>query len=85
MQSVPSVAVQVGGVGEVVKNELTGQLIPTHDTKLFNQAIVALINQPERRKEMGKEARSFVLANYSLAQCLHHFEELYNNLLKEKR
>lgn len=84
MQKVPAVAVQVGGIGEVVKNEATGILLPAHDVPVFAEAVNRLISEPATRKTFGENAYSFVKNNYSLQRCVQQFEELYSTMLKEK-
>jgi glycosyltransferase involved in cell wall biosynthesis len=84
MQSVPCVAVKVGGVGEVVKNNETGILLPTHDPESFSEAIYGLMLDENTRNRYGANAKQFVKSNYSLQQCLKHFESLYQMILTEK-
>lgn len=82
MQSVPSVAVNVGGVGEVVQNGKTGILLSTHDSSAFGNAIVSLMENSPLRTTLGSNAKEFVMKNYSLQNCLREFEWLYNDILK---
>lgn len=84
MQSIPSVAVNVGGVGEVVKQDITGKLLPSHDPSAFAKAIVSLLENTSLRKQLGGEARRFVEEHYSLQQCQRNFEALYQSLLNRQ-
>ena len=85
MQSIPTVAVKVGGVGEVVKDGETGILLADHNSDRFAASIVSLLQQPALRKELGANAKAFVEKNYSLKQCLEAFEILYKGILEEKK
>jgi L-malate glycosyltransferase len=81
IQSVPSVAVAVGGVDEVVINEQTGIIIQKHDAAAFSTAVVDLLRNCDKRTDLGKNARQFVIKNYSLQYCAHEFESLYREVL----
>ena len=85
MQAVPSVAVNVGGVGEVVQNRQTGVLVPTHNEDAFADAVIKLLLQPDERSKLGANARTFVMENYSLQNCLLQFEQLYQGIIDEKK
>lgn len=85
IQSLPAVAVNVGGVGEVVKNGQTGILLDKHDTGDFSKAVISLLENDTLRKSLGENAKKFVQENYSLQNCLTQFESLYEDILKEKR
>ena len=85
MQSLPTVAVNVGGVGEVVMNAETGILLEKHDPIAFGNAIVSLLHDETLRRALGDNAKKFVVENYSLQYCLAEFESLYAAILKEKR
>ena len=50
MQSVPSVAVNVGGVKEVVRDGDTGILLTGHDPEAFSRAILRLLTETDTRK-----------------------------------
>ena len=84
MQSLPTVAVKAGGVGEVVIDGETGLLLLNHHADQFAAAIVTLLQQTALRKEMGANAKKFVEQHYSLRQCLDAFEILYKDILDEK-
>ncbi len=55
----PVVAVKEGGVRETLSNDETGLLVDRDET-LFAQAIVALLTDSEKRREMSKNAISTV-------------------------
>ncbi len=53
----PVVAASVGGLREVVDDEVTGLLVDGHDPADYAAAIAAVLDDPVRRREMGEEAR----------------------------
>ena len=84
MQGIPTVAVQVGGVSEVVQDGATGLLLQKHDTKAFADAVCRLINDPSLRTKLGQSARAFVSGHYSLDACRRNFETLYARVLNRQ-
>lgn len=51
------VATKVGGVPEIVKEDVTGLLVPLHDQQALTHALDRLSGNPELRARMGAEAR----------------------------
>ena len=82
MQSLPTLAINVGGVGEVVIDNKTGILIADHNAALFSNAAITLIQNDELRKQLGMNVYKFVRDNYSLNSCSLEFEKLYKQILE---
>jgi glycosyltransferase involved in cell wall biosynthesis len=61
---VPVVATRVGGVPEVCVDQKTGFLVPPGDPEALAEKVITLAKDSELRKQMGMEARKFVLENY---------------------
>ena len=58
----PVVASAVGGLPEVVEDGETGVLVPPDDPDSLAKAIVALLENPERARAMGRQGRERVQA-----------------------
>lgn len=56
----PLIASAVDGTPEIVKDGVTGILIPMGNWEKLVQAVLALLSDPERRQEMGKAGRQWV-------------------------
>jgi glycosyltransferase involved in cell wall biosynthesis len=56
----PVVAGAYGGVSSVVKEGETGLMTPPGDAAAFAQAVLALLEAPERRRHLGVAARRFI-------------------------
>jgi glycosyltransferase involved in cell wall biosynthesis len=80
-QSVPSVAYDIGGVGEAIRDGETGRLIPFGEEAAFVKAVADLLADTPKRRAMGAQARAFIEANYSLEQSVDRFERLYRQLV----
>ena len=80
VQSLPSVAYHVGGVGEAIRDGATGRLIPSGDEPAFAHAVTDLLADPTQRRTMGEQARAFIQSDYALARSVDSFERLYRQL-----
>ncbi len=54
------------GCREVVKHEVSGLVVPIQDIDRLTQAIEAVLFDPERRTQMGREARHLVESRFAL-------------------
>ncbi len=84
MQKIPTVAVNVGGIGEVVLNGHSGVLINKHHPKEFSDAVCSLLKQPVVLKQMGTVAQQFVKQQYSVKSCTENFEKLYAEIISNE-
>lgn len=63
---VPIVATRVGGIPEIVKDGVNGRLIEPGDAATLASAIVELLDDPARRRELGRAGRRLVLERFSV-------------------
>ncbi len=75
-QSLPTVAYDVGGVREVVKDGLSGRLIPPGEERCFAQAVLELCQDENLRRRTGSAAREYVVAGFSLLDSVNRFESI---------
>lgn len=61
----PLVATRVGGLGEVVRPEETGLLVPAEDVPALAAALARVASDPMLRGRLGAAARAHVLASYT--------------------
>ena len=76
----PSVATRVGGIPEVIEDNVTGLLAPTGDAGALARAVEALIQDPARRVVMGRKAQDRARANFSAAIIVPQYEALYRRI-----
>ncbi len=56
----PVVALKAGGVGEIVEDDVTGRLVtPDQPPGVLAEALIALVNQTNRRRSMAGAAREY--------------------------
>lgn len=79
--SKPVIASSVGGIPEIVKDKITGILVPPGDIGILKEEILNLINNPSLREKMGSEA--FRLANdrFNLKRQAKEILELYESFI----
>lgn len=60
----PVLAGDVGGVPDIVRDGLTGRLVPEGDAAAFAAALGALLDDPDGRRRMAEAARRTMLAEH---------------------
>ena len=82
----PVVATAVGGTPELVKEGVTGHLVPAGSAEKLAEAMeqVLSMNHDEQQK-MGRAGRSRVEEHFHLKQMVENYEGLYNDCLREKK
>jgi glycosyltransferase involved in cell wall biosynthesis len=78
------VATDVGGNRELVIPEENGLLVPPKDPEALAQAILALLNDPERARQMGENGRARVLSMFSLEQMVTNYQDIWMKLMEKK-
>jgi len=81
----PIVATAVGGVPELIINNITGVLVPPRDTKRIAEAIYYLFKNPNKAKNLGRGARKRVIKLFSLETCARKHIEIYKNTVRERK
>jgi len=84
MAGLPVVATRIGGVSELVEDEVTGFLVPPKDPDALAEALQKLIADPELRRRMGEAGREKALQEFTLDRMLHETERVYREVLGSK-
>jgi glycosyltransferase involved in cell wall biosynthesis len=77
---VPVVASDAGGLPEVVENGVTGLVVPRGDPGALAKAIATLLQDPERRRVMGRAGRQRALRLFDWDRSAEQFEQLYREI-----
>ena len=77
----PVVASAVGGIPEVVTNDLDGLLVPPADPSALAQACIRLACSPALRRRLGEAGRATVEARFSLDAMVRRIEAVYDEEL----
>ena len=75
--ALPIVATDVGGNGEIVRDGITGCLVPAGDPQALANAIIVLLRNPQRAHALGRAARAWVELNGSLQTMAQRYAEIY--------
>jgi glycosyltransferase involved in cell wall biosynthesis len=78
----PSVSTRVGGIPEVVENDVSGVLVPAGDAGALTSALEDLIRDPARRKALGQAAQARARALFSAEAIVPRYEALYRRLCR---
>lgn len=77
------IASNVGGIPEIVKNNYNGLLIEKENINELKNAINRLIHNEKLRLKLGKNAREYVLNNYSIHRTVNNMINIYNRTISE--
>jgi len=81
LAGVPIVATDAGGTGEVVRDGITGLLVPPGEPRALADAIRALLDAPERARRLAVAGRSLIEREHSAAAMVAATSRLYEALL----
>jgi glycosyltransferase involved in cell wall biosynthesis len=81
----PSVATDVGGVPNVVRDGATGLVVAAGSAQAASEAIDKLLADPHLRQEMGREAREWVRDRFSLHRLVDEMADLYDARVAQPR
>lgn len=77
----PVVATDVGGNGELVQAERTGELVPAADSEAMAGKIAAYAMDPSRAQRAGRAGRLAIEQQFSLDAMTRRYQGLYDHLL----
>src|SRR6266699_6805608 len=77
----PVIAAEIGGLGELVQDGVTGFLVPPGEAEPLEEAIVRLAGNPSRAAQMGVAGRRRALEHFLQERCTDRTELLYEGAL----
>jgi glycosyltransferase involved in cell wall biosynthesis len=81
----PVVASDVGAVGELVQDGVTGLLVPPGDPGAVRAAILSLAGDPERRAALGAAGRDRVAAEFGVERVVERRVRAYELAVAHRR
>lgn len=82
--SKPVIVSDNGGNPEVVKDNVTGFLVPPGSSELMAEKILQLLNHPKQAELMGKRGRKLVVDKFSVAQMVGSYQKIYQGMVNPK-
>ena len=76
----PSVATGVGGIPEVIDDNVTGVLVPFGEAGAIAKAVDSLIRDSRQRTTMGEAARRAAAERFSAEVIVPRYEALYRRV-----
>lgn len=76
----PSVARRVGGIPEVVEDNVSGVLVPSDDPDVLARAVEGLLRDPQRRTALGQAAQRRAREWFSADAIVPRYEALYRRV-----
>ena len=80
----PVVAFNVPGIAEIIDHEKTGLMVQTRNSQQLTEAITYLLNSKAKRKELGVNARNYVIQNNSWKTVQSSLDKIYSNVVSGK-
>jgi glycosyltransferase involved in cell wall biosynthesis len=77
----PVIGCRSGGVPEVIDDGLTGLLVDPQDPTALAEAIISLLQRPDRLREMGIAARKRLLEEFTHVQMARRFARAYRKVI----
>jgi len=71
------IATDVPGHRDVVDHDTTGLLVPPEDDRALAAAIESLLDDPDRRRRMGRAGRERVLSEFTLQPMVAKTSAIY--------
>lgn len=81
----PVIATNIEGNRKLIKNKVTGQLVPTHSPDALGAAIIELIERREQASQMASRAHQQVRQDFSLERMAKEHRELFERLIPAKQ
>jgi L-malate glycosyltransferase len=76
----PVVASRVGGLAEVIEDQVTGLLVAPNDVAVLASAIRRLIAEPALRVRLGEQSQRLQRANYTLEAMADSYLQIYREV-----
>ncbi|HLD69164.1 MAG TPA: glycosyltransferase family 4 protein [Candidatus Omnitrophota bacterium] len=76
----PVVASKVGGLPSLIEDGRTGLFVPPDNANLLAEAILLLLRNKDKAKEMGVRARDFIQKEFSAQRMVEETVEVYKTV-----
>ncbi len=83
-EGIPSIAFNIDGVPEIIKDNHNGFLVKAGDVKQLTKRIIQYIDHKELLVLHGKNGRELIKGKWSIEDMVGKIDEIYVNLVREK-
>jgi glycosyltransferase involved in cell wall biosynthesis len=76
----PVISTPLGGIPEMVENEINGELVPERDPAAICAALERMISDPERARRLGDRGRQIAQEKFSIERSGRELREMFERL-----
>ena len=80
----PVVATNAGGNPELIQNGYNGFLVEKENTEELKEALLTLLQEPEKRRLIGQNGFHFVRQHFSMSQMIAKYEKVFTDSVTRK-
>ena len=80
----PAVASNVGGNSEIIRDGITGLLVPPQDSQALSSALLRLLREPVLARCVAESGQAYVRENFSFERLIEEVDSLYSELLARR-
>jgi len=81
----PVVTTPIGVAPEIIEDGVTGFIVPLKDSNALANAIIKLLENPEKAKQMGAKGAKLVREKFNLDKIVSQLEDVYRLVTRLKR
>lgn len=85
LMGVPVVATRIDAIPEVVEDGVTGLLTPPRDPASLARAVISLLDDPIRAREMGAAGRARVIERFSTDEMVRSYADALESHARDRR
>jgi glycosyltransferase involved in cell wall biosynthesis len=78
--ALPVISTPLGGIPEMVEQDVNGELVPERDPAAICAAIERLISDPERARRLGDRGRQIAQEKFSIETSARALIELFQQI-----
>ena len=82
-RSRPVIATSSGGVYQIVREGVTGLLVPPSNTETLATRIIELLHNPEKARQLGQAAREHVRSEFRVEEMVEKTAAMYRAVMAE--
>lgn len=80
----PVIGSAVGGIPEIIVPNKTGILVPPDDCEALADAILFMLNNPQKAKAMAEDGYAIIMKKFSNEEMVARLEQVYLEVMKQK-
>lgn len=81
----PCIATDISGNQDLIQHNKNGLLVPSEDPEALAGAVVYMLDNPDKARDMGASARKTIEENYDISRIADKYIELYRGLIKNDK